>query len=427
MYDRLEAFREAGGNLAFFGANDIYWAVRFEGDTMVCYKDHNLDPYYALGLFELVTTTWRGHPLDRPEGRLVGVQYDGWCWRPCGEPIVPAQGSHWVLRGLGLDETTPLGTRIVGYEWDHSAPWAQPEGLEIFFHSRIDNHAGLARSQQSAYYEYPAFEQPIPRPRSRVFAAGTIQWSWGVRPDSAGAIPELITISRRVVNCLRQPSVTESDRAVIFSADLRHILPRDPVWLRGTPAPLTPDGTNFRMLDDGVPPDSVAGDQIYSRAVIFPTGSWDIVDYAYWTSSRCGSDIHSAWIEDPELGPGPARLTDRPDFCPTTTAVTDGEGREHEDPGLSVAVSRSEVGLRIDVVAPAAGSAGVPGRGVPLRVAIYDVAGRLVRVLADGQLAAGRTELLWLGRDERGRLQPPGVYVMQVRVGLAEQTEKIVW
>jgi hypothetical protein len=181
------------------------------------------------------------------------------------------------------------------------------------------------------------------------------------------------------------------------------------------------------MLDDGVPPDSVAGDHVYTRAVIFPAGSWDIVNYAYWTSSRCGVAVHSAWIEDPESGPGPVRLSDRPAYCATSIAVPDGDGPAPEGSSLSLAVRRSAAGLRIDVVAPAAGDAGVPGEGLPLRVAIYDVAGRLVRVLADGQLAARRAELLWLGRDERGRLQPPGVYVIQARVGLEEQTEKIIW
>ena len=45
MYDAVEAARDAGVNLAFFGANTVYWQVRFEPSAggvpnrvMVCYK-----------------------------------------------------------------------------------------------------------------------------------------------------------------------------------------------------------------------------------------------------------------------------------------------------------------------------------------------------------------------------------------------------
>ena len=46
---------------------------------------------------------------------------------------------------------------------------------------------------------------------------------------------------------------------------------------------------------------------------------------------------------------------------------------------------------------------------------IHDAAGRLVRVLASGEmLAAGRQEMVWDGRDDRGRDAPTGSYVAQL-------------
>jgi len=46
---------------------------------------------------------------------------------------------------------------------------------------------------------------------------------------------------------------------------------------------------------------------------------------------------------------------------------------------------------------------------------IHDAAGRLVRVLASGEmLAAGRHEIAWDGRDDRGRDAPTGSYVAQL-------------
>lgn len=51
-------------------------------------------------------------------------------------------------------------------------------------------------------------------------------------------------------------------------------------------------------------------------------------------------------------------------------------------------------------------------RAERVRVAIHDSAGRLVRVLEDGELPAGRYSRLWDGRDERGREVPSGLYFL---------------
>lgn len=45
-----------------------------------------------------------------------------------------------------------------------------------------------------------------------------------------------------------------------------------------------------------------------------------------------------------------------------------------------------------------------------VRVAVYDVAGRLVRVLAEGPIGSGRASVVWDGRDARGRQLASGVY-----------------
>lgn len=424
MVDQLEMYRGTGGNLAFFGANCIFWQVRFEGNTMVCYKDYALDPYYGLGYLDRVTVNWRSFPVNRPEGRLIGVQYDSWCWRPCGAPLQVMETNHWTTRDLGLHIWQTFGTSLVGYEWDHRFVNAQPQGLETMFLSYVYNHAGEARFQQTSYYEYPPAD-----PVSRVFAAGTIQWSWGVRPDSAGADSSITAITRRVVRCLSQPPVLAADREVIFSADLRHLSlsPFDTLWVRGRPAPLLPDGRNLEVLDDGVLPDSLAGDRIYTRSVLFPAGTSDILNYQYWTVGQCGFALRSAWIEDPDLGPGPTVVVrDRPDYCPVGMAVDDGGATPAPPAGdLELLVRRAEMGVRIELAAPdlPADSPAAPR----LHAAIYDVTGRLVRVLADRPVTDSRTELLWMGEDERGRRQPAGVYLLEVRLGQLGRTAKILW
>lgn len=50
----------------------------------------------------------------------------------------------------------------------------------------------------------------------------------------------------------------------------------------------------------------------------------------------------------------------------------------------------------------------------PVRVRLYDVSGRLVRTLADGDLAAGEQRLRWDGSDDHGRALASGVYYLRV-------------
>ena len=51
----------------------------------------------------------------------------------------------------------------------------------------------------------------------------------------------------------------------------------------------------------------------------------------------------------------------------------------------------------------------------PVELAIYDLAGRHVVTAADASISAGRVALHWDGRDEQGRLVPPGAYILSLR------------
>ena len=50
----------------------------------------------------------------------------------------------------------------------------------------------------------------------------------------------------------------------------------------------------------------------------------------------------------------------------------------------------------------------------PVRILIYDVAGRLVRILVDGLRDAGRRSVQWNGRDNRGTPVASGVYFVRL-------------
>jgi choice-of-anchor B domain-containing protein len=61
------------------------------------------------------------------------------------------------------------------------------------------------------------------------------------------------------------------------------------------------------------------------------------------------------------------------------------------------------------------------------RVAVYDFAGREVRVLHDGPASAGFTPFAWDGRDSRGRAVGSGVYWIRAVAGARSSERKLVW
>lgn len=131
MRDHIEEFVANGGNLAFFGGNNLSWQIRYEddGQTMVCWKDrYREDPLYRPGgPNPLVTTLW-SHPLvNRPENQLTGVgMMFGGMHRSQGQ-LMNGSGAftvhrpdHWVFEATGLREGDAFGGQdsIVGYETD---------------------------------------------------------------------------------------------------------------------------------------------------------------------------------------------------------------------------------------------------------------------------------------------------------------------
>lgn len=425
MYDALENFRGSGGNLGFFSGNSIFWQVRFDGNTMVCYKDIDLDPWYP-AYPESVTINWRQPPLERPEGFLMGVQFDNWCWRPCGTPLRVFEPDHWVTRDLGLNTLTLLGTETVGYEWDRRYFGVEPPGLETVFQTLVLNHDNAPRIAHGTFYQHPPGD-PVPgQPLSRVFAAGTIQWSYGVRPDSAGADSRMQAITTRIIRCLSQSAELASDREVIFTADLRLASPaiQDTLWIRGAPAPLSRELPGLPVLDNGVAPDSAAGDRIYTCSITFPVGAPDIVSFDYWTVGRCGYANFSAWIEDPELGPGPIQIRSAPSFCPTTATAVSDLPAPSAPPAFDLRAEHQPGGLRVTVLLPAPIAAGSPA---DLRVDLFDVTGRLVRRLGQRAVAGKEATFQWSGDDSAGRRIAGGVYLLRAQLGDEVQSLKVLW
>jgi len=49
-----------------------------------------------------------------------------------------------------------------------------------------------------------------------------------------------------------------------------------------------------------------------------------------------------------------------------------------------------------------------------VKLQVFDVSGRLVRVLVDRDEAAGRRSVAWMGRDDDGHAVASGVYFYQL-------------
>ncbi len=68
----------------------------------------------------------------------------------------------------------------------------------------------------------------------------------------------------------------------------------------------------------------------------------------------------------------------------------------------------------------------VPTSGGHVKLSVYDVSGRLLRVLRDKHYDAGRYEAEWNGRDTRGQALPSGVYFYRLEAEGFGATKKMV-
>jgi len=65
--------------------------------------------------------------------------------------------------------------------------------------------------------------------------------------------------------------------------------------------------------------------------------------------------------------------------------------------------------------------------GATTRIRVYNLAGRLMRTLADGSVYEGSHQVVWDGRDQEGRRVPTGMYFVQLENGTHEQVRKVMF
>lgn len=162
--------RDSGTNLAFLGANTMYWRIRLaEGPsgpdrTVIGYRsDAYLDPVRDRDPAN-ATSRFRDPPAALPEQDLVGMQYE--CY-PVDHDYVVVSPRWWAFRGTGVT----YGDRfegLVGPEADRVYPGSlTPRPLEVLSHTPYLCR-DVATSSQSVYYTAPS--------GAGVFTAGTLRW-----------------------------------------------------------------------------------------------------------------------------------------------------------------------------------------------------------------------------------------------------------
>ncbi len=238
MYDAAEAARDAGVSLAFFGANAVYWQIRFEPSVItgasnrviVCYKSATTDPVTG----PTKTVTWRDPIVNRPEQGLIGIQYTTY-FDPVqfsattNFPYVVSNSSHWVFEGTGFQNGNSV-PGIVGYEIDREVvgvprPNFVNNTYSLLSHSPILDIGGASDHANSSIYQAAS--------GAWVFGAGTIGWSFGL---DGTAIPGFSypavdgRIQRTTANILdrfvssRGPAAPSGLGATAISASQIHLL-----------------------------------------------------------------------------------------------------------------------------------------------------------------------------------------------------------
>jgi hypothetical protein len=128
------------------------------------------------------------------------------------------------------------------------------------------------------------------------------------------------------------------------------------------------------------------------------------------------------------LGCGPARATvvhaDSGDFVfDTVTAVDDPPGGL--PPGAVPAATRLAA-ISPNPFNPSTTIAFELAAAGPVELAIFDLGGRLVDVIAAGDRPAGRHQAVWNGRNRAGLAVPSGTYVCRLVAAGQTQTMKLV-
>ena len=195
----VEAARDDGTNLAFWGGNSVYWKVRWETSidasgtpyrTMVTYKtaregfnSQNIDPVDG-------TSTWRDpvHGPYLPENALQGTIFtvDSYRLDTIEIPYALSNFRFWSntdVANLQSGQVYSLTQNLLGYEWDSDLDNGfRPDGIINLSSTSVEVQQLLLDYGQSTGNGTATHALTLYRADSGalVFGAGTVYWAWGL-------------------------------------------------------------------------------------------------------------------------------------------------------------------------------------------------------------------------------------------------------
>ncbi|WP_371833313.1 DUF4082 domain-containing protein [Ferirhizobium litorale] len=228
----VEAARDAGVNLAFWGGNDMYWKIRWETSidengtpyrTMVCYKETwgtSTDPS------DVGTGTWRdpryADPGQEPENALIGTMFTVDSYRQ-DTITVPYDFSNlrfWRdtdIADLQPGEVYEMPANYLGYEWNSDVENGfRPAGLANLSLSNVSVETYLRDYGTSIGPADVQHSLTMYRAESGalVFSAGTVFWSWALDDQHEGAeTPTDPNVQQAMVNMFADMGIQPSTLA----------------------------------------------------------------------------------------------------------------------------------------------------------------------------------------------------------------------
>jgi hypothetical protein len=125
------------------------------------------------------------------------------------------------------------------------------------------------------------------------------------------------------------------------------------------------------------------------------------------TTNSAGQNLYNAWVDQGKAPPvvmAQAR---------TAVNVTASDVPDGDQPTYVYAMKQNAP----NPFRPETGIAYSLAERGPVRIAVYDVGGRLVRTLVDEVQKAGNHQAIWDGRDDHGKKLASGVYFVRYRAG----------
>jgi hypothetical protein len=154
---------DSGVSAVFLQANNAYWHIRYEGQTITCHKSRQ-DPVKNKRPGQ--TVMWRD--LRLPEQELLGAQYVSVVQDDA--PLVVANADHWFWQAAGVSEGEAFPGLVSGEADSVQDKYQKAEGTEftVLARSPYTDGAGGAREQNTVLYRRAS--------GAWVFDAGTFYW-----------------------------------------------------------------------------------------------------------------------------------------------------------------------------------------------------------------------------------------------------------